>query len=106
MGNAAGGLEQVDGPEAKGSTGGSNAAPSTPKKKCAPAKLPMPPEEELEERFSVVLVSSLYTDMLTLYINTAKVANLDTSCSDKTNSHVWNYNSIRFSVFAFCKYKY
>lgn len=57
MGNAAGGLEQVDGPEAKGSTGGSNAAPSTPKKKCAPAKLPMPPEEELEERFSVVLGS-------------------------------------------------
>uniref|UniRef100_A0A673GEH1 Formin-like protein 1 n=1 Tax=Sinocyclocheilus rhinocerous TaxID=307959 RepID=A0A673GEH1_9TELE len=57
MGNAASGLEQVDGPEAKGSTGGSNAAPSTPKKKCAPAKLPMPPEEELEERFSVVLSS-------------------------------------------------
>uniref|UniRef100_A0A672R8Q7 Formin like 1 n=1 Tax=Sinocyclocheilus grahami TaxID=75366 RepID=A0A672R8Q7_SINGR len=57
MGNAAGGLEQVDGPEAKGSTGGSNTAPSTPKKKCAPAKLPIPPEEELEERFSVVLSS-------------------------------------------------
>ncbi|RXN03451.1 formin 1 [Labeo rohita] len=57
MGNAAGGVEQVDGPEAKGSTGGTNAAPSTPKKKCAPPKLPMPPEEELEERFSVVLSS-------------------------------------------------
>ncbi len=101
MGNAAGGLEEVDGPEVKGSTGGSTVAPSPPKKKCAPAKLPMPPEEELEERFSVVLVSSLYTDMLTLYINTAKVANLDTSCSDKNNSRVRNYNSIRFSVFAF-----
>ncbi|XP_059413662.1 formin-like protein 1 isoform X2 [Carassius carassius] len=57
MGNAAGGLEQVDGTEAKGSTGGSNAAPTTSKKKCAPTKLPMPPEEELEERFSVVLSS-------------------------------------------------
>uniref|UniRef100_A0A672R8Y4 Formin like 1 n=1 Tax=Sinocyclocheilus grahami TaxID=75366 RepID=A0A672R8Y4_SINGR len=42
---------------AAGSTGGSNTAPSTPKKKCAPAKLPIPPEEELEERFSVVLSS-------------------------------------------------
>lgn len=57
MGNASGGLEQVEGQEAKGSTGGSNVTPSTPRKKCAPAKLPMPPEEELEERFSVVLVS-------------------------------------------------
>ncbi|XP_016383069.1 LOW QUALITY PROTEIN: formin-like protein 1 [Sinocyclocheilus rhinocerous] len=57
MGNAVGGLEQMEGQEAKGSTGGSNVAPSTPKKKCAPAKLPMPPEEELEERFSVVLSS-------------------------------------------------
>uniref|UniRef100_A0A671S397 Formin-like protein 1 n=1 Tax=Sinocyclocheilus anshuiensis TaxID=1608454 RepID=A0A671S397_9TELE len=47
----------MEGQEAKGSTGGSNVAPSTPKKKCAPAKLPMPPEEELEERFSVVLSS-------------------------------------------------
>ncbi|KTG44662.1 hypothetical protein cypCar_00005051 [Cyprinus carpio] len=57
MGNAVGGLEQVEGQETRGSTGGSNAAPSTTKKKCAPAKLPMPPEEELEERFSVVLSS-------------------------------------------------
>ncbi|XP_073695334.1 formin-like protein 1 [Garra rufa] len=57
MGNAVGGLEQVDGLEAKGLTGGTNTAPSTPKKKCAPPKLPMPPEEELEERFSVVLSS-------------------------------------------------
>lgn len=63
MGNAAGGLEQMEAQEAKGSTGGSNPIPSTPKKKYAPPKLPMPPEEELEERFSVVLVSSLYTDM-------------------------------------------
>ncbi|KAK7167967.1 hypothetical protein R3I94_002126 [Phoxinus phoxinus] len=57
MGNAAGGLEQMEGQEAKGSTGGSNPIPSPPKKKCAPPKLPMPPEEELEERFSVVLSS-------------------------------------------------
>lgn len=61
MGNAAGGLEQAEGQEAKGSTGGLNPAPSILKKKCAPPKLPMPPEEELEERFNVVLVSTLYS---------------------------------------------
>lgn len=77
MGNAAGGLEQMEGQEAKGSTGGINPTPSMPKKKCAPPKLPMPPEEELEERFSVVLVSSLYTHIL---YSTTKAANLDTSC--------------------------
>lgn len=57
MGNAVGGLEQAEGQEAKGSTGGLNPAPSILKKKCAPPKLPMPPEEELEERFNVVLSS-------------------------------------------------
>ncbi|KAI7803152.1 putative formin-like protein 1 [Triplophysa rosa] len=57
MGNAAGGLEQMEGQESKGSTGGIYPTPSIPKKKSAPPKLPMPPEEELEERFNVVLSS-------------------------------------------------
>lgn len=61
MGNAAGGVEQTEGQETKGSTGGVHPTPLTPKKKSAPPKLPMPPEEELEERFNVVLVSELYT---------------------------------------------
>lgn len=52
MGNAAGGLEQPEGTEA-----GVNPTLSTIKKKTAPPKLPMPPEDELEERFNVVLVS-------------------------------------------------
>ncbi|XP_051569948.1 formin-like protein 1 [Myxocyprinus asiaticus] len=57
MGNAPGGMEQVEGQEARSSTGGINSTPSILKKKNAPSKLPMPPEEELEERFNVVLSS-------------------------------------------------
>lgn len=52
MGNAPGGLEQSEVTEA-----GVNPTMSTIKKKTAPPKLPMPPEDELEERFNVVLVS-------------------------------------------------
>lgn len=64
MGNAAaGGLEQepTEGREARNSVGAasgvSDHTPALPKKQPAPPKLPMPPEEELEERFNVVLVS-------------------------------------------------
>lgn len=61
MGNAAaGGLEQPsgEGREARNSASGtSDQAPTLQKKQPAPPKLPMPPEEELEERFNVVLVS-------------------------------------------------
>lgn len=61
MGNAVGGIEQADGREAKHSvgsgTGLSDPTPTLQKKQPAPPKLPVPPEEELEERFSVVLVS-------------------------------------------------
>lgn len=63
MGNvAAGGLEQEpsEGREARDSVGGapgtSDPTPTLQKKKQpAPPKLPMPPEDELEERFNVVL---------------------------------------------------
>ncbi|XP_062388254.1 formin-like protein 1 [Sardina pilchardus] len=61
MGNAAGGLEQTGGPETRSSTSGlAGVAGVTPtatvrKKAAAPPKLPMPPDEELEERFNVVL---------------------------------------------------
>ncbi|KAL0992808.1 hypothetical protein UPYG_G00098720 [Umbra pygmaea] len=59
MGNAAGGMEQSDGREAKHSvgsgTGLSDPTPTLQKKQAAPPKQPMPPEEELEERFNVVL---------------------------------------------------
>ncbi|KAK2829645.1 hypothetical protein Q7C36_017635 [Tachysurus vachellii] len=62
MGNAAGGLEQPEGTEA-----GVNPTLSTIKKKTAPPKLPMPPEDELEERFNVVLSSmNLPPDKMTL----------------------------------------
>ncbi|XP_026772511.3 formin-like protein 1 [Pangasianodon hypophthalmus] len=62
MGNAAGGLEQPEGTEA-----GVNPMLATIKKKTAPPKLPMPPEEELEERFNVVLSSmNLPPDKMTL----------------------------------------
>jgi len=64
MGNAAaGGLEQepAEGREARNSVGAASTMNDTPltlqKKQSAPPKLPMPPEEELEERFNVVLVS-------------------------------------------------
>ncbi|KAL7850256.1 hypothetical protein SRHO_G00196050 [Serrasalmus rhombeus] len=56
MGNVAGGPEP-EGAEARASVGGANPTPGTPKRKTAPPKLPMPPEEELEERFNVVLSS-------------------------------------------------
>ncbi|XP_049924343.1 formin-like protein 1 [Epinephelus moara] len=62
MGNAAaGGLEQepAEVREARNSVGGasgmSDPTPTLQKKQPAPPKLPMPPEEELEERFNVVL---------------------------------------------------
>uniref|UniRef100_A0A8C8H4R7 Formin-like 1a n=1 Tax=Oncorhynchus tshawytscha TaxID=74940 RepID=A0A8C8H4R7_ONCTS len=59
MGNVAGGIEQADGREAKHSvgsgTGLSDPTPTLQKKQPAPPKLPVPPEDELEERFSVVL---------------------------------------------------
>lgn len=59
MGNAAaGGLEQEPAENSVGTTSGmSDPAPALQKKQPAPPKLPMPPEEELEERFNVVLVS-------------------------------------------------
>ncbi|TSK28047.1 Formin-like protein 1 [Bagarius yarrelli] len=52
MGNTAGGLEQPEGTEA-----GATPTAGTVRKKTAPPKLPMPPEDELEERFNVVLSS-------------------------------------------------
>ncbi|MEQ2296663.1 hypothetical protein AMECASPLE_026888 [Ameca splendens] len=62
MGNAAaGGLEQeaAEGREARNSVGAVSAMSdptlSLQKKQSSPPKLPMPPEEELEERFNVVL---------------------------------------------------
>ncbi|KAI4878563.1 hypothetical protein NFI96_021151, partial [Prochilodus magdalenae] len=57
MGNAVGGPEQPEGSDGRALAGGANPTPGTPKRKTAPPKLPMPPEEELEERFSVVLSS-------------------------------------------------
>ncbi|KAI5097155.1 formin-like protein 1, partial [Silurus meridionalis] len=62
MGNAVGGLEQPEGTEDRG-----NPTLGTIKKKTAPPKLPMPPEDELEERFNVVLSSmNLPPDKMTL----------------------------------------
>lgn len=60
MGNAAGGgLEQEPAENSVSTTSGmSDHAPALQKKQPAPPKLPMPPEEELEERFNVVLVSA------------------------------------------------
>ncbi|XP_068605472.1 formin-like protein 1 [Brachionichthys hirsutus] len=62
MGNAAtGGSEQepAEGREVRNSVGAasgmSDPTPTLQKKQPAPPKLPMPPEEELEERFNVVL---------------------------------------------------
>ncbi|XP_051243151.1 formin-like protein 1 [Dicentrarchus labrax] len=62
MGNAAaGGLEQepAEGREARNSVGAasgmSDPTPALQKKQPAPPKLPMPPEDELEERFNGVL---------------------------------------------------
>lgn len=61
MGNAAGGIEQAEGQEARSSVGAgmgmSEPTPALQKKQPAPPKLPMPSEEELGERFNVVLVS-------------------------------------------------
>uniref|UniRef100_UPI003AAC9D03 formin-like protein 1 n=1 Tax=Centroberyx gerrardi TaxID=166262 RepID=UPI003AAC9D03 len=62
MGNvASGGMEQeqAEGREARNSVGAgsgmSDPTPTLQKKQPAPPKLPMPPEEELEGRFNVVL---------------------------------------------------
>ncbi|XP_060758045.1 formin-like protein 1 [Neoarius graeffei] len=63
MGNAAGSLEQPEGTEA----GINPTLGYTIRKKTAPPKLPMPPEDELEERFNVVLSSmNLPPDKMTL----------------------------------------
>ncbi|XP_034395197.1 formin-like protein 1 [Cyclopterus lumpus] len=62
MGNAAAGVleqEPSEGREARNSAGGasgmSDPTPTLQKKQPAPPKLPIPPEQELEERFNVVL---------------------------------------------------
>ncbi|KAK5855915.1 hypothetical protein PBY51_007548 [Eleginops maclovinus] len=62
MGNVATGAleqEQTEGREARTSVGGASGmgdpTPTLQKKQPAPPKLPMPPEQELEERFNVVL---------------------------------------------------
>lgn len=61
MGNAApGGQEQepAQGRETRISVSASTTSDRMPTiQKTSPPKLPMPPEEELEERFNVVLVS-------------------------------------------------
>lgn len=67
MGNAAAGeQEPAEGREARNSVGAasgmSDPTPTLQKKQPAPPKLPMPPEEELEERFNVVLVSGCTGD--------------------------------------------
>lgn len=83
MGNAAaGGSEQepADGREARSSAGSasgmSDPTPTLQKKQPAPPKLPVPPEEELEERFNVVLVSQGW------------VAEFDPDREKQTSSHV------------------
>ena len=54
MGNAAGGMDVSPGREVKGPK--SSFSPGSLKQPHVP-KLPLPPDEELEERFSLVLVS-------------------------------------------------
>lgn len=60
MGNAvAGGLEQETAENSSGTTSGmGDPVQFFQKKQPAPPKLPIPPEEELEERFNLVLVSN------------------------------------------------
>lgn len=74
MGNAAaGGSEQdpAEGREARSSVGAasgmSDPTVTLQKKQPAPVNLPMPPEEELEERFNVVLVSSCIGEKEAVY---------------------------------------
>lgn len=55
MGNAAGSIEVPQGKEGKTASAPPGSAGS--QKQSAGLKLPVPPEEELEERFSAVLVS-------------------------------------------------
>lgn len=67
MGNAAGSMEVPQGKEGKtvsappGSTGS--------QKQTAGLKLPMPPEEELEQRFSAVLVSCDSVQRIRAHVN-------------------------------------
>lgn len=71
MGNAAaGGLEQETTENSVGTTTGmGDPAQFLQKKQPAPSKLPMPPEEELEERFNLVLVSNCENNCHVLNIN-------------------------------------
>lgn len=71
MGNAAaGGLEQETTENSVGTTTGmGDPAQFLQKKQPAPSKLPMPPEEELEERFNLVLVSNCENNCPVLNIN-------------------------------------
>lgn len=71
MGNAAaGGLQQETTENPAGATTGmGDPAQFLQKKQPAPPKLPMPPEEELEERFNLVLVSNFEYNCQVLNIN-------------------------------------
>ena len=63
MGNVAAGAQEPDRSEGRDVRSPvevgdmSEPTPTLQKKKTAPLKLPMPPEDELEERFNMVLVS-------------------------------------------------
>lgn len=60
MGNAAGSMDVPPGKEVKTVSAPPGSGP--PQKKAASPKLPMPAEEELEERFNAVLVSLIADD--------------------------------------------
>lgn len=59
MGNAAGSMEVPQGKESKSTS--APPASTGSQKQTAGLKLPMPPEEELEQRFSAVLVSCCHS---------------------------------------------
>lgn len=74
MGNAAGSAEVSHGRDIKETTITSPEC-SSPQKQMAGPKLPMPPEKELEERFSAALVSHEGNNFM-LHVNTARKKNM------------------------------
>lgn len=62
MGNAAGSMEVAQGKEGKTASPGS-------REQTKGLKLPMPPEEELEQRFSAVLVSCDFVQQVKPHVN-------------------------------------
>lgn len=87
MGNAAGSMEVPQGKEGK--TVLAPPGSSGSQKRTAGLKLPMPPEEELEQRFGAVLVSCDFVQQVRAHVN-FHVKRKEHKANSSKKQRIWN----------------